>query len=79
VQVQSAHTHNALAWIPKLRDTGVDVLRLSPTPEGFFEAVAAFRKAADGQDASIAPGDRSFCDGYLSGGAGMRLSTGPAT
>lgn len=74
VQVQSAHTHNAIEWVPQARDAGVDVLRLSPVPEGFFGVVEAFRRAAEGAAARLEPGVRRYCDGYLRGGAGMTLS-----
>lgn len=71
VQVQSARIHNAIGWVPQLREIGVDVLRLSPAATGFFEIVRDFRSAADGGPVPDVPADREYCDGYLRGAAGM--------
>lgn len=71
VQVQSARIHNAIGWVPRLREIGVDVLRLSPAATGFFEIVRDFRAAADGGPVPDVPPDREYCDGYLRGAAGM--------
>ena len=77
VQVQSARIHNAIGWLPRLREIGVDVLRLSPCSEGFFDVLAAFRAAVAGDPSpeSLLPaGD--YCDGYLGGSAGMDWAAG---
>lgn len=76
VQVQSARIHQGLAWVGQLRETGVDVLRLSPHPEGFFEAVAAFRAVLDGDAPPPGLAGLDFCDGYLAGAAGMEWAAG---
>lgn len=84
VQTQSARVHSLLPWLGEAIAAGVDVLRLSPQPSGMEEVVAAFASAARGEVgpaeaaarlAQVAPA--ATCDGYWTGGPGMRL--GPAS
>ena len=79
VQTQSARVQNLLPWMDDVRAAGVDLLRVSPQPEGMAEVVAIFAGAARGTlDAEAArsalaqvmPGEA--CDGYWHGVAGMR-------
>lgn len=71
VQVQSARIHNAIGWLPRLREIGVDVLRLSPSASGFLDVVRAFRTVLDGSPVPEALSTGDYCDGYLGGAAGM--------
>ncbi len=61
IQTQSVKTYNLLGELPALAAAGVDVLRLSPQPEGMGEAVEAFRTRLAGGASSLA-GD--FCNGF---------------
>jgi O2-independent ubiquinone biosynthesis protein UbiV len=79
VQTQSARVQNLLPWVDDARAIGVDLLRLSPQPEGMGEVVQIFTQVARGAlgaqaaNASLAqvmPADA--CDGYWHGVAGMR-------
>lgn len=76
VQVQSARIHNAIGWLPRLREIGVDVLRLSPSASGFLEVVRAFRTVLDGGPVPEALTSGDYCDGYLGGAAGMERAGG---
>lgn len=79
VQVQSAGTYNLIRELPQLENLGVDIVRLSPQPQGMDEVIAAFRAAADRR---LDPDDAALalvphladgpCDGYWRGEAGMR-------
>lgn len=74
VQTQSAATQNLLPHVAKLRNAGVDVLRLSPQSRDFPAVVHAFHAALGGDDdatlpSSFLPG--GYCDGYLDGAAGL--------
>lgn len=78
IQVQSGETYNLVNEIGELRAIKVDILRLSPQPEGMFEIIDAFRHVMDGQlessaaAGSIAPHQTAgFCDGYWHGAPGM--------
>ncbi len=74
IQTLSAATQNLLPHLPKLRNAGVDVLRLSPQSCDFSAVVHAFHAALlDDSDARLPapflPG--GYCDGYLDGAAGI--------
>lgn len=74
IQTQSAATQNLLPHLRKLRNAGVDVLRLSPQSRDFLAVVHAFRAALlDDATATLPspflPG--GYCDGYLDGAAGI--------
>ena len=78
IQVQSGETYNLVNEIGELRALKVDILRLSPQPEGMFEIIDAFRHVMDGQlESSVAAGSiaphqtAGFCDGYWHGAPGM--------
>ena len=78
IQVQSGETYNLVNEIGELRALKVDILRLSPQPEGMFEIIDAFRHVMDGQlELSVAAGSiaphqtAGFCDGYWHGAPGM--------
>jgi collagenase-like PrtC family protease len=79
IQVQSGETCNLVNEVGELRALGVEVLRLSPQPQGMFEIIDAFRRVMDGQleapaaAAMLAPHQTAgFCDGYWYGAAGMQ-------
>ena len=80
VQTQSARVQNLLPWIDEVRAAGVDVLRVSPQPEGMGEVVTIFASVARGAlDAQAANASLAqvmpagACDGYWHGVAGMKL------
>ncbi|MCR4300319.1 MAG: U32 family peptidase [Sulfuricaulis sp.] len=83
IQVQSGETYNLVNEIGELQALGVDVLRLSPQPQGMFEIIDVFRRVMDGQmESSVASGmlapyqTAGTCDGYWRGAPGMqRLQT----
>lgn len=77
IQTQSAAVHNLLPHIHKLRNAGVDVLRLSPQSRDFIAVVESFHDALSGGikadlPAPYLPG--GYCDGYLDGAAGLTLA-----
>lgn len=77
IQTQSAAIQNLLPHLQKLRNAGVDVLRLSPQSRDFSAVVHAFRAALTGESdvnfpAPFLPG--GYCDGYLDGAAGIALA-----
>jgi collagenase-like PrtC family protease len=79
VQTQSAQTCNLLPELAELRELKVDVLRVSPQPEGTEAVIAAFAtclrgerdpvEAARALNATLPYG---ACDGYWQGQAGLR-------
>jgi collagenase-like PrtC family protease len=82
VQTLSAACASAAHALPALRGAGVSALRLSPQAEGFVTVCRLFRELADGRidraefDARarpLAPGG-AFCDGFLTGDAGVAWS-----
>ena len=84
VQTQSARVHSLMPWLDEAKRAGAGVLRLSPQPEGMEEVVAAFAAAARGAIGADAAAARiaqaspaATCDGYWTGGAGMRLAERP--
>jgi len=78
VQTQSARVQNLLPWLADARGAGVDVLRLSPQPEGMSKVVATFAAAVAGRMPIGEACERlaettraASCDGYWHGRAGM--------
>jgi O2-independent ubiquinone biosynthesis protein UbiV len=81
IQTQSARTHEALELLPRFRELGVDVLRISPQSEHTFQVVELFDRAR--QHACPDAGLESLreqlltllpagaCNGYLLGRPGM--------
>ncbi|MCP5277626.1 MAG: U32 family peptidase [Thiobacillus sp.] len=78
IQTQSAKVMNLAHRLDELRDTGVDVLRLSPQARQMGRVVEVFRALLDGNIATpdatkkldrFMPGQP--CDGYWLGEAGM--------
>jgi collagenase-like PrtC family protease len=79
IQVQSGETCNLVNEVGELRALGVEVLRLSPQPQGMLDIIDAFRRVMDGQleppaaAAMLAPHQTAeFCDGYWHGAPGMQ-------
>ncbi|MBK1673718.1 U32 family peptidase [Ectothiorhodospira shaposhnikovii] len=77
IQLQSADPNNLIEAMPELQAMGIDVVRISPEPEGTEAVVRAFRGCIDGNltprqalDA-MKPLFPRFCDGYWEGDAGM--------
>ncbi len=78
IQVQSAGTYNLITQVHDLAGLDVDVLRLSPQPEGMAAVVELFRNVLDGRTDANAAAERLLpyihdgpCDGYWRGGPGM--------
>lgn len=74
IQTQSAAIQSLLPHLRKLRNAGVDVLRLSPQSRDFLDVVHAFRAALlDDASATLPPPflPGGYCDGYLDGAAGI--------
>lgn len=78
IQVQSGETYNLVNEVGELHALGVEIMRLSPQPQGMFEIIDAFRRVMDGDlEASTAAGmlmphqTAGFCDGYWHGSPGM--------
>ena len=79
IQTQSAQTCNLLPELAELRELNVDVLRVSPQPEGTEAVIEAFAaclrgerdpvEAAQALNAALPYG---ACDGYWQGQAGLR-------
>jgi O2-independent ubiquinone biosynthesis protein UbiV len=77
IQTQSAAVHNLLPHLKKLRNAGVDVLRLSPQSRDFIAVVESFHAALDGGIKAHLPSPYlpgGYCDGYLDGAAGLPLA-----
>lgn len=78
IQTQSATTTNLVAEVPRMRQLGVDVVRLSPQSRHMDKVVAAFRAVIDGTSAPAEARARvakaaqgASCNGYWYGKAGM--------
>jgi len=48
IQTQSDHVQNLVCELPRLRELGVDVLRISPQANGTAQVVRLYRQALDG-------------------------------
>lgn len=81
-QTLSAATCNLLGEAATLCEMGVNVLRVSPQPQGTVEVLSAFRRWADGElsSAEAAAGAAAqagvCCNGFWHGRAGMDLVSG---
>lgn len=78
IQLQSAMPTNLLAAVGRLAELGVDVLRISPEPEGTELVVEAFRGLVDGrldraraEEMIAALSGEGWCNGYWHGEPGM--------
>ena len=70
-QTQSARVYNLVREIASLRDTGVNVLRVSPQSQGTVEVLNAMRAACDGTSNPPVPQDADWCDGFWHGRPGL--------
>lgn len=70
VQTLSAQTYALLDELDSVARTGVDVVRVSPQPEGTFDVVRAYRAALRGAAASAPILPEGICNGYWHGAAG---------
>ncbi|MDH3286916.1 MAG: U32 family peptidase [Betaproteobacteria bacterium] len=81
-QTLSAATYNLLGEAATLREMGVNVLRVSPQPQGTAEVLRAFRRWADGELSSAQAADGAAaqagvcCNGFWHGRAGMEFVSG---
>lgn len=80
IQTQSAKTYNLLREVPALEAAGIDLLRVSPQPEGTAEVLALFRQAMEGAVAPAAAWDAAqpwlphgACNGFWHGQPGLEL------
>jgi collagenase-like PrtC family protease len=78
IQTQSAHTFNLLGELPRIRELGVDVVRLSPQSRGMEEIIDIYNRCLQGSlplDLGLAKLEpwlpAGACDGYWHGEAGM--------
>lgn len=77
IQTQSAHVHNLIGQIPRMKEMGVDILRLSPMSEGTAEVIKKYRDVLDGESAEIFLSDTE-CNGYWFGRPGKDICTNDA-
>ena len=89
IQTQSAQTFDLLGELPRIRELGVDVIRVSPQSRGTEEVIGIFRQCLEGE-LELTEGNRRLqpfmpagaCDGYWFGDAGMdaraRLAAEPS-
>jgi len=87
-QVMSYHPFTALNHLPDLAAFGVDVVRISPQPEGTVEVIGAFAVAIADHAASVnaleqlcgaRPVEEIFCNGYYYGKQGRLWFSGAGT
>lgn len=78
IQTQSARTMNLLSELPRMRELGVDILRISPQAQATDKVIDLFHRTLLGEldpieaSASLEPlMPTGPCDGYWHGGAGM--------
>ncbi|MCB1678067.1 MAG: U32 family peptidase [Halioglobus sp.] len=72
IQTMSGYEYNLIHELDTMRRIGVDVVRISPEPEGFAQRVEALRRALDGEPpAAQALLASDQCDGYWFGRPGM--------
>ncbi|MEE8386948.1 MAG: U32 family peptidase [Acidiferrobacterales bacterium] len=78
IQVQSARTYNLVGKLSQLVDLGVDVIRVSPQPQGTMEIIKQVRHAINTRDdiKSVSTALENFmpvgpCDGYWDMKPGM--------
>ena len=62
---------NLVREIASLRDTGVNVLRVSPQSQRTVEVLNAMRAACDGTSNPPVPQDADWCDGFWHGRPGL--------
>ena len=70
VQTQSAKVYSLARDIDSLRETGFDILRVSPQSSGTVEVLKALRAACDGAPAGALE-EADSCDGFWHGRPGL--------
>ena len=82
IQTQSAQTSNLLPMLAELQVLQVDVLRLSPQPDGMEAVIEAFAACVRGERDPLAAGAAlnatlpyGACDGYWRGAPGLEAAT----
>ena len=70
VQTQSAKVYSLARDIDSLRETGFDILRVSPQSSGTVEVLKALRAACDGAPAGVLE-EADSCDGFWHGRPGL--------
>ncbi len=73
IQTQSAAVVNLLPLWREAAESGVDILRLSPLPQGTAELIRYMREALDSESTPELPDipDKALCNGYWYGRAGL--------
>jgi len=78
IQTQSARTVNLIGELPRMRELGVDIIRISPQSSGTDEVIALYHRVLTGEmDRAEAMADlerlmpTGSCNGYWHGAAGM--------
>lgn len=72
IQTQSARIYSLVRELPELARLGVDVVRVSPQPEGTPAVIAALRAALDGAVPTPLPAVE-VCNGFWYGRPGLEL------
>jgi collagenase-like PrtC family protease len=79
IQTQSAQTYNLLPELAELQQLQVDVLRISPQPEGSEQVIQAFAACLRGEQDPVTAARAlnvalpfGACNGYWQGQAGLR-------
>ena len=75
VQTLSAKTYNLAPEVPQMQAAGVDVLRISPAPQGSAALVAHYRAALAGNAPRRDELPAEACNGFWHGRPGLDLVT----
>jgi collagenase-like PrtC family protease len=82
IQTQSDHVQNLLGELPRLRELGVDALRISPQGRGTARIVQGFRdvldgaaSASDAREAMREWAPAAYCNGFWHGRPGLEQVT----
>lgn len=73
VQTLSAKTYNLAPEVPQMQAAGVDVVRISPEPEGTVALIDAFRQALAGHAPDRTDLTEEACNGFWYGRPGLDL------
>ncbi len=78
IQTQSARTVNLIGELPRMRELGVDIIRISPQSNRTDEVIALYHRVLIGEMDAVEATARleelmptGGCNGYWHGGAGM--------
>ncbi|MCW8884308.1 MAG: U32 family peptidase, partial [Motiliproteus sp.] len=71
IQTMSGQVYNLLPEVAQMADCGVDIVRLSPQPEGLEQVIEQFRQVIDGQSSQIMAIPADAVNGYWYKNAGL--------